>query len=151
VTVRDELAVSMAVGAALLLVAGAAFQGVPALEPRHWAVILWLAVVNTAVAFTLWNHTLRTLSAAESSILNGTMLVQVAVLAWLFLDELLTLRQGMGLVSAGVGAVAVQLRGRARPRLDGEESGRRRLQVDERRQPAGDIDADPRTTDHPDP
>ena len=114
-------AVSMAVGAALLLVAGAALQGVPALEARHWAVVIWLAVVNTAFAFTIWDHTLRTLSAAESSILNGTMLVQVAVLAWLFLNERLTSRQGLGMVSAGAGAVvvAVQASG-ARPRGRGK-------------------------------
>jgi drug/metabolite transporter (DMT)-like permease len=74
--------------------------------------IAWLAVVNTAIAFTLWNRTLRTLTAAESSVLNGTMLVQVALLAWLFLDENLTLRQVAGMALAGVGAVAVQIRGR---------------------------------------
>ena len=114
-------AVSMAVGAGALLVAGAALQGVPALEARHWAVVIWLAVVNTAFAFTIWDQTLRTLSAAESSILNGTMLVQVAVLAWLFLNERLTSRQGLGMVSAGAGAVvvAVQASG-ARPRGRGK-------------------------------
>jgi drug/metabolite transporter (DMT)-like permease len=105
-------AVSMAVGAAALLLAGSALQGLPPLELRHWAIVLWLAVVNTAFAFTLWNHTLRTLSAAESSILNGTMLVQVAVLAWLLLDESLTPRQVLGMAAAGAGAVLVQLRAR---------------------------------------
>lgn len=101
--------VSMAVGAVALLLAGVTIQGLPPLELRQWGIILWLAVVNTAVAFTLWNHTLRTLSAAESSILNGTMLVQVAVLAWLFLDESLTIRQVLGMAVAGIGAVVVQL------------------------------------------
>jgi drug/metabolite transporter (DMT)-like permease len=106
-------AASMAIGAAALLLAGAAVQGVPRLGPRPWAVIAWLAVVNTAIAFTLWNRTLRTLTAAESSVLNGTMLVQVALLAWLFLDESLTLQQVAGMALAGVGAVAVQVRGRS--------------------------------------
>ena len=46
-----------------------------------------VAVVNTAFAFTVWNHTLRTLTAVESSVMNNTMLIQVAVLAWLILDE----------------------------------------------------------------
>jgi drug/metabolite transporter (DMT)-like permease len=98
----------MAVGAAVLLAAGAAIQGMPPLEPRLWAIIGWLAVVNTAFAFTLWNHTLRTLTAAESSIINGTMLIQVAILAWLFLDERLTPGEVFGMVLAGAGAVAVQ-------------------------------------------
>jgi drug/metabolite transporter (DMT)-like permease len=115
-------AVSMAIGAAALLLAGAVVQGVPRLGLQAWAVIVWLAVVNTAIAFTLWNRTLRTLTAAESSVLNGTMLVQVALLAWLFLDEGLTLRQIAGMALAGVGAVTVQVRGR----LPAEAAGRAR-------------------------
>jgi drug/metabolite transporter (DMT)-like permease len=103
-------AVSMGVGAALLLVAGASIQGLPRLSPGHWAIVGWLAVVNTALAFTLWNHTLRTLSATESSIINSTMLVQIAVLAWLFLGERLTWREGIGMALAGLGALIVQLR-----------------------------------------
>ena len=73
--------VSMGSGGFLLLAVGIATQGVPSLTLTHWAIILWLAVVNTALAFTLWNYTLRTLSAMESSILNNTMLFQIAVLA----------------------------------------------------------------------
>jgi drug/metabolite transporter (DMT)-like permease len=103
-------AVSMGVGAALLLVAGVSIQGFPRLGPGHWAIVGWLAVVNTAFAFTLWNHTLRTLSATESSIINSTMLVQIAVLAWLFLGERLTWQEGIGMALAGLGALIVQLR-----------------------------------------
>jgi drug/metabolite transporter (DMT)-like permease len=102
--------VSMGVGAIMLLVAGVSSQGLPPLSPIHWAIIGWLAVVNTAFAFTLWNHTLRTLSAIESSIINSTMLVQIAILAWLFLGEHLTWQEGIGMVLAGLGALIVQLR-----------------------------------------
>lgn len=102
--------VSMGVGAVVLLVTGMLTQGLPRLSPIHWAIIGWLAVVNTAFAFTLWNHTLRTLSAMESSIINNTMLVQIAVLAWLFLGEQITWQEGMGMVLAGLGALIVQLR-----------------------------------------
>jgi drug/metabolite transporter (DMT)-like permease len=102
--------VSMGIGAAVLLVGGVATQGLPRLTLVHWAMILWLAVVNTAFAFTLWNRTLCTLSAMESSIINNTMLFQVAVLAWLFLDEALTWRQVLGMVLAVLGTLVVQIR-----------------------------------------
>jgi drug/metabolite transporter (DMT)-like permease len=102
--------VSMGIGAVVLLVTGVLAQGVPRLNPAHWAIVGWLAVVNTAFAFTLWNHTLRTLSAMESSIINSTMLVQIAVLAWLFLGEQLTWQEGIGMALAGLGALIVQLR-----------------------------------------
>jgi drug/metabolite transporter (DMT)-like permease len=102
--------VSMGVGAVVLLATGVLFQGLPRLSPVHWAIIGWLAVVNTAFAFTLWNHTLRTLSAMESSIINSTMLIQIAVLAWLFLGERLTWQEVIGLVLAGLGTLVVQRR-----------------------------------------
>jgi drug/metabolite transporter (DMT)-like permease len=104
--------VSMGSGAAVLLVAGIAIQGLPRLTLANWAIILWLAVVNTAFAFTLWNRTLRTLSAMESSIINNTMLFQIALLAWVFLGEHLTWREGIGMVLAVLGTLLVQLRRR---------------------------------------
>ncbi len=48
----------------------------------------------------------------ESSVLNNTMLIQVAVLAWVFLGEALSARQIGGVVLAGLGALLVQIRGR---------------------------------------
>ena len=102
--------VSMGIGAAAMLGAGVLMQGLPSLHLANWAVIGWLALVNTAFAFTLWNHTLRTLAAMESSIINSTMLIQIAVLAWLFLDEPLTGQKIVGMALAGAGALIVQVR-----------------------------------------
>ena len=106
-------AVSMGVGAALLLGTGLASQGLPELSPRSWAIVAWLAVVNTAFAFTLWNVTLKRPTAVESSVVNNTMLIQIAVLAWLFLDEPLGVRQVAGLVLASLGTLVVQVGGRS--------------------------------------
>ena len=73
---------------------------------------MWLAVVNTAFAFTLWNHTLRTLTAMESSIVNGTMMIWIPVLAVIFLGERITGQQLIGLILGGLGVLVVQLRRR---------------------------------------
>jgi len=105
--------VSMGIGAVALMVGGIAVQGMPRLTLTYRAMILWLAAVNTAFAFTLWNRTLRTLSAMESSIINNTMLFQIAVLAWLFLDEALNWRQVLGMVLAVLGTLVVQVRDKA--------------------------------------
>lgn len=104
--------VSMGVGALVLLAAGIATQGLPRLSLNSWLVVLWLAVVNSAFAFTLWNRTLRTLSAMQSSIINNTMLFQIALLAWIFLDEKLTWRQVVGMAIAAVAVAVVQVRRR---------------------------------------
>lgn len=103
-------ATSMGVGAIVLLIAGIAIQGFPSIGFKGWAIIAWLAVVNTALAFTLWNYTLRTLSATESSIINGTMLIWILILAVVFLDERITRGELLGLLAAGVGTLIVQLR-----------------------------------------
>jgi drug/metabolite transporter (DMT)-like permease len=106
--------VSMGVGSLLLLAAGLIVEGVPQLDRSGWAIVLWLAVVNTALAFTIWNHTLRSLTAIESTLINNTMLVQIAILAWLFLGEPISAKEGAGLLLAMLGVLLVQLTG-ARP------------------------------------
>ncbi len=101
--------VSMGIGSTLLLGSGIATQGLPTLQWQMWAIVLWLALVHTAFTFTLWNVSLRTLSAMESSIINNTMAVQIPILAVLFLGERLNGRQVTGLVVAIIGAFLVQL------------------------------------------
>jgi drug/metabolite transporter (DMT)-like permease len=101
---------SMGFGAFLLLAAGFITSGLPALSLKYWLLILLLSVVNTALAFTLWNRSLRVLHASESSIINNTMLFQVAILGWVFLDEAMTVRQVIGMCIAGCGAIVAQIR-----------------------------------------
>ena len=111
-------AVTMALGGGLLLLVGLRLEGWPPLDLRGWAIVAWLAAVNTAFAFTLFNHTLRVLTAVESSVILNLMLVMIAVMAWLILGETLDGRQVAGLLLASSGVMLVQvlprLRGRGR-------------------------------------
>jgi drug/metabolite transporter (DMT)-like permease len=102
--------VSMGVGAVALLFIGIATQGLPRLDWQSWGIVIYLAVVNTALAFTLWNHTLQRLTAMESSIINNTMLLQIVILAWAFLGEPLGWKAVLGIGLAAAGALLVQLR-----------------------------------------
>lgn len=102
--------ISMGAGSIVLLATGLAVEETPLLNFRSWAIIVWLALVNTAFAFTLWNRTLRTLTAMESSIINGTMLIWVAILAVIFLGESISGKEIIGLVVTGLGTLFVQLR-----------------------------------------
>ena len=61
---------------------GLVAEGVPTVSARAAALIVWLAVVNTALAFTWWNFSLRRLSAIASAGINNTMLLQIALRAW---------------------------------------------------------------------
>lgn len=102
--------VSMGIGSIILLGSGLILEPFPNFNLTSWAIVLWLAIANTAFAFTLWNHTLRTLSAMESSVINNTMLIQITILAWLFLGETVTGLEMIGLVLAALGALLVQVR-----------------------------------------
>lgn len=102
--------VSMGIGSLALVVTGIVIQGLPPLGIQSWLIIAWLAVVNTASAFTIWNHTLRILTAMESSIINGTMLIWIPLLAVLFLGEQVTETELLGLALAGLGTLLVQIR-----------------------------------------
>lgn len=102
--------VSMGIGAILLLASGIAIQGLPKISLASWGATLWMAVVNTAFAFTLWNYTQRTLLAMETSIINNTMTVQIAFLGWMFSGEGLTMLEIIGIFLVTAGAVLVQLR-----------------------------------------
>jgi len=102
--------VSMGIGSIILLIIGLIAQGLLSISFQNVLYLLWLAVINTALAFTIWNYTLRTLSAMESSIINGTMLIQIAILAWIFLGEAISLQEVMGMSIAAFGAVLVQLK-----------------------------------------
>ena len=73
-----------------------------------WLIIAYLAVVNTALAFTLWNLTQRTLPAMESSMINNAMTIQVPVIAVLFLGESLGFKEVVGLALIALGVLAVQ-------------------------------------------
>ncbi|MDZ7625957.1 MAG: DMT family transporter [Ignavibacteriaceae bacterium] len=102
--------ISMGIGSIILLVVGIILQGLPEISFQNLLYLLWLAVINTALAFTIWNFTLQTLTAMESSIINGTMLIQIAILAWIFLGEAISLQEGIGMLIAASGALLVQLR-----------------------------------------
>jgi drug/metabolite transporter (DMT)-like permease len=102
-------AISIGIGGILMLISGFVIYGVPSIRVEESGMLLWLAVINTAVAFPLWNYSLQTLTAMESNIISNTMLIYVAILAFLVLGEQMTPQQVLGLVLTAVGAVMVQI------------------------------------------
>jgi drug/metabolite transporter (DMT)-like permease len=82
----------------------------PVLNIQGWLIVGWLAAINTALAFTLWNTALRELKAVEANTINNTMLIQIALLAAIFLSEPLSLRQWLAIAVVAIGVWLVQLR-----------------------------------------
>lgn len=103
-------AFSMGFGTVILTAAAFSLEGLSVISLSSWGIVIWLGVVNTALAFFLWNHALQRLEAFEISVLQNTMLVQIAVLSWLFLGEVLTMMKLIPMALVFVGALIVQLR-----------------------------------------
>ena len=99
----------MAIGSLFLLLAGFIVEGFVPLSMLAIFYILWLSVVNTALAFTIWNKVMQTLRAIDISIINGTMLPQIVILSIVFLGEMPELMDWFGLILVGISALAVQV------------------------------------------
>lgn len=107
---RVVTGVSMGIGSVILLSVGIVNEPFPDLNLQQVFIILWLAGINTAFAFTLWNYTLRSLSSVESSVINNTMMVQISLLAVFVLGERLGVVDSIALILASAGSLIVQVR-----------------------------------------
>ncbi len=101
-------AVPLGFGGGLLLLVALPWEGVPSFSAAGWGIVLWLAVVNTALAYLLYNHSLQVLTALEMNTLLNLSPLVTATLAWFMLDESLTLVQIVGVVTVIVGVAVVQ-------------------------------------------
>jgi drug/metabolite transporter (DMT)-like permease len=97
-------------GAALLL--AAPLEGPPRISPAGWGIILWLALINTVIAYMLYHHSLRVLTALELNVLLNLSPLGTALLAAILLNERLTSLQFVGIIIAIIGVVVVQWRNR---------------------------------------
>ena len=103
-------AVTMFIGGTLLFVTGIILEGFTMLTLSGLISLLVLVIINTCMTFPLWNKTLRYLSASESSMINSTMLIFIAILAWYFLGEVPTIKESAGIILSVSGVMLVQKR-----------------------------------------
>jgi len=101
---------TMGVGVVGMVILSAATGEYAPLTPSLVLVVVWLATVNTALAFFLWNWVLKALPSYELTVIQNLMLIEIAILAFLFLQETITalMVAGMALVLCGVLAVQVR-------------------------------------------
>ena len=97
-------ALPLAIGGGLLLAIAMPFEGIPTASLRTWGMVLFLAAVNTALGYVLYNHSLQSLQAFEMNVLLNLSPIWTALFGWLLLDERLISPQwaGMGVVLVGI-------------------------------------------------
>lgn len=113
-------AVPMGFGGGILLLLAIIIEGVPHLSLRVGGILLWLALPNTAIAYMLYNHSLRNLTALEMTVMLNLSPLGTALLAWIILGERITLIQLVGMFVLIVGVVLVQQRSRRRLEISTE-------------------------------
>jgi probable blue pigment (indigoidine) exporter len=105
-------AIPLAVGGGALLAIAIPLEGVPHPTVSGVGIVLLLALVNTAVAYLLYNHALQSLTALQMNLVLNLSPFVTALLAAGILGEKLLLVQWAGMVVATAGAALAQ-RGRA--------------------------------------
>ena len=102
-------ALPLLIGGLTTLLVALAVEGLPGFTWKSLFIVLWLAFVNTALGYWIYNHALRMLTALEMNIIMNLTPFFTILLSWLILDERLTGIQYLGMVVAVVGVAIVQL------------------------------------------
>jgi drug/metabolite transporter (DMT)-like permease len=100
--------VSMMTGSSFLLLIALMHDNfhIPAQRQLLW--LAYLAIVNTAIGFVLYNHSMKVLGAFEIAVLQDSMVIQVGVLSAIFLGEAISFRMGLGMLVVLIGVTVVQ-------------------------------------------
>jgi len=100
--------IMMSVGSVFLLLFSIMVEPLQQFSPISWIYVLWLAIMNTALAFTLWSRSQRVLRAIDMTLINSTMLPQIVILSIIFLGEYPDLLDWVGLAILAFSVTAVQ-------------------------------------------
>jgi drug/metabolite transporter (DMT)-like permease len=103
-------ALPLAFGGGLALLVGLLIEGLPKFTTTSIVVVLWLALINTAFAYLLYNHSLQVLTAFEANLLTNLGPLITAPIAWIVLGETLQPIQIVGIVTLIIGVVLVEWR-----------------------------------------
>ncbi len=103
-------AIPLGIGGGALLVLALAVEGVPLMPGSAWGVIVGLALVNTLLAYLLYNHALRHLSTFEANVILNLSPLGTAVLSAMLLGERLLPLQIVAMVVAAAGVTLVARR-----------------------------------------
>ena len=100
--------IPLAIGGGFLLLIAFPLEGMPLVSTKSMGIVLLLAVVNTALAYILYNHSLQILTALEMNVMLNLTPLGTALLAWWLLSERLDFAQMIGMVVMIVGVIFVQ-------------------------------------------
>lgn len=78
---------------------------------RHWKLMIALGLTYAAVGNGVLYYGLQTTTALNAGFISATQPIIMIIMAWLVLSDSITLRQGLGVVVAFIGVLAIVCRG----------------------------------------
>jgi drug/metabolite transporter (DMT)-like permease len=96
------------IGGGISLLLAFLVEGWPMITVQGILVVAWLAIINTAFGYLLYNHSLRDLTALEMNMIMNLSPLFTALLGWVMLGERLSTVQIIGMLVMITGVVLVQ-------------------------------------------
>jgi drug/metabolite transporter (DMT)-like permease len=81
---------------------------IPQMSPASWMIILWIAVVNTAIAFMLYYESMKHIEASKVQIALNLIAVWGVIMSVIVLGEMISPLQILGGISTIIGVVISQ-------------------------------------------
>jgi len=97
------------IGGGVSLLLALAVEGLPLITWRGFLIVSWLAIINTAGGYMLYNHSLQELTALEMNMVMNLSPLFTALLGWILLGETLSLIQIIGMLVVIGGVILVQI------------------------------------------
>lgn len=117
-------ALPLLIGGVVTLIAAFGLEGLPTFSRQSVFIVLWLALVNTALGYWIYNRALRTLTALEMNMVMNLTPLFTALLSWIILGERLIGIQYLGMMVMIAGVAFVQL-GKSKPKPEEHVEGSR--------------------------
>ena len=102
--------IPLALGGIITLLIAIPLEGIPSAPLSTWGLILFLAVVNTAIAYVLYNHALQIMTAFQMNIALSLTPVWTAIFGFFLLGERLEALQVLGIAVMIAGVMLVQMK-----------------------------------------
>jgi probable blue pigment (indigoidine) exporter len=96
------------IGGGVSLLLAFAVEGLPLITWTGFLIVSWLAIINTAGGYLLYNHALQELTALEMNMVMNLSPLFTALLGWILLGETLSLVQIIGMLVVIGGVILVQ-------------------------------------------
>ncbi len=103
-------AVPLGIGGGALLASAMLIEGPPHMPVGVWGIMMGMAIVNTVIAYLLYNHALQHLTAVQVNVLINLSPLGTALIAWGTLGERLMSLQMVAMFMIIAGATLAQWR-----------------------------------------